>query len=117
MIETGTTDEFKQSVLGNIAWAPSDADLIRTKKAFEAQDLEVAHCFVNVRMRLVVPVHEACHTIKVRFVTKRNMEGALFMAKRAVRSLRLALCAFNEETPGLFPGVVRTYTVEIRGHD
>lgn len=117
MIEAGTCDELKESILGNIAWFPDADDLLRTKKAFEAQDLKVTRCFITFGGTGSRDSLSIAHTIKVYFQTKRGAEGAFAKTQRAIRSLRWALCGWTEETPRMGPEAVKVYTVQIRGHD
>lgn len=117
MIEAGTCDELKESILGNIAWHPDADDLVRTKEAFEAQDLEVTHCFVKFQSAGKGDSYSIGHTIKVQFQTKRGPDGAFAKAMRAIRTLRWSLCDWTEETPRMSPEATKVYSVEIRGHD
>src|SRR3954467_13856034 len=112
MIETGTTDELKESVLGNLGWAPDNADLVRTKRAFENEGVEVTQCFIKQNPVGKGDRYTVAHTIKVYFQTKRSPDAALTMTKRATRALRLAMCAFTEETPGMSPAGTKVYTAE-----
>lgn len=117
MIEAGTCDELKESILGNIAWHPDADDLLRTKEAFEREDLKVTHCFIKEGLVTKTSFPNIQKTIKVYFNTKRDVEGALAKARRAIRSLRLAMCQFDEETPRMSHEAVKVYSLEIRGHD
>lgn len=120
MIETGTTDQIKDSILGNIAWTPGPEDCLRVKEAFEAQDLKVTTCFVKplqTERRYASYGLTTGHVIRLFFQTKRDTEGAMAKSKRAIRSLRLAMCHFSEETPKMSSEAIKVYSVEVRGSD
>lgn len=118
MIETGTPDQLKLSVLGNLGWTPTPDDCIPVKKAFEAQDLKVTHCFVTnlVPGKAWYRKNEFA-TIKVFFQTKRGPDGAMAKALRAIRTLRLAMFQFTDETPRMSKEAVKVYSAEMRGYD
>jgi hypothetical protein len=119
MIEIGTPDELKLSILGNVCWSPTPDDCIVVKKAFEAQDLTVTQCFVT-SLQPGVPRYRpnVFPTIKVYFQTKRGVEGAMAKTMRALRALRLSMFQFTEETPPkMSKEAIKVYSVEMRGYD
>jgi hypothetical protein len=117
MIEAGTCDELKESILGNMAWSPNAEDLVRVKAAFVAQELEVTKCFITFQETGKGDSFSVAHTIKVSFKTKRAADGAFAKTQRAIRALRWSMCGWTEDTPRATADAIKVYSVEIRGHD
>jgi hypothetical protein len=118
MIETGTPDELKRSILGSVYWTPLQSDCITVKKAFEAQGVKVTQCFItNGVLSVKGFAGSRFQTIKVYFQTKRGVEGAMAKSMRAIRAVRLAMFQFTDETPGMSHDSVKVYSVEMRGYD
>jgi hypothetical protein len=114
MIEAGTPDEIKESILGNMTWRP-DLDLLKkTRKAFEAQEFEVA--VVTTKTYETSGKRSNAYSqwpvISVSFTSKRSLEGAMSKTLRAVRSLRLSMFQFTNN--GKAKDGSYAYVVELR---
>lgn len=112
MIESGTRDEIKESILGNLAWNP-DLDMLKlVRRCFEQQ---------GVTVEVVTVKQYSCgqrsmfhwNVIAVSMRTKRDIEGAMAKTLRAVRAARLALYQFTVE--GKSEDGLNGYVVELRG--
>jgi hypothetical protein len=115
MIETGTPDEIKESILGNLAFRPDMPMLKRVRKCFEAQELKVD--VVTIKSYQCGTYHRTCYwpVIVVTFATKRTMQGALAKALRAIRAARLSMYQFNDF--GKKDDGMHSYSVELRENE
>ena len=113
MIETGTPDEIKESILGNMTWQPDLDTLKRVKVCFEAQELKTL--VVNVKTYQLNQKKAQFQTwpvVVVSFSTKRDISGAMAKLLRAVKAARLSLFQFN--VTGVSSEGHRTYSAELR---
>jgi hypothetical protein len=115
MIEHGTPDEIKESILGNLAFRPDLPLLKQVRKCFEAQELKVEA--VTTKDYQCGSKNTLCHwsVVVVTFATKRTVQGALAKALRAVRAARLSMYQFNDF--GKQPDGMHNYAVELREHE
>lgn len=116
MIETGTPDEIKQSILGNLAFRPDMEMLKKVKKCFEAQEVKVVTVSVKEYQCGKGKGHAFSQwpVVVVTFQTKRTLQGAFAKALRAIRAARLSMYQFNDH--GSNEGI-HTYAVELREHE
>lgn len=117
MIADGTTDQLKESILGNVCWRPDEDDVYEVTKAFEAEDLKVSSCFVMHNRTLGKYTSELFCTVMVYCETRRGHEGAVAKILRATRRARVALYRYDNQTPGASRAATKVYRVEVRGHD
>lgn len=116
MIETGTPDQIKESILGNLAFRP-DLDLLkRVRKCFEGQELKVDAVTVK-EYQCGGRKSALCQwsVVVVTFSSKRTVQGAMAKALRAIRAARLSMYQFNDF--GKKPDGMHSYSVELRENE
>lgn len=115
MIETGTPDEIKESILGNLAFRPDLPLLKKVRAAFEAQECKVDA--VTVKEYQCGSKSTLCSwsVVVVTFTTKRTVQGALAKALRAIRAARLSMYQFNDF--GKKADGMHSYAVELRENE
>jgi hypothetical protein len=107
MIEQGTPEQFKDSVLGNIGFSVTPALLRRVRMTLEAEDFKVIQVFLTTTLSKMT-------TIVAFVVINRQPDGALAKVIRATRAARLSLYQFEPQATG---SVLTTYRVELRGNE
>ena len=122
MIEHGTPDEIKESILGNLSFRP-DLDLLKkVRKCFEAQELKVETVTVKdyqITGEKSGVYSRAVYTwsvVVVKFSSKRTVQGAMAKALRAIRAARLSMYQFNDFGKNE-RDELHSYAVELREHE
>jgi hypothetical protein len=117
MIETGTPDEIKESILGNLAFRPDLPLLKHVRKCFEAQELKVD--VVTTKEYQCGSKNTRCNwsVVTVTFATKRTVQGALAKALRAIRAARLSMYQFNDFGRFKRDDGMHSYSVELRENE
>jgi hypothetical protein len=115
MIEAGTPDEIKESILGNLAFRPDLPLLKKVRAAFEGQECKVDA--VTVKEYSCGTKNTRCNwsVIVVTFNSKRTVQGAMAKALRAIRAARLSMYQFNDF--GKRADGLHSYAVELRENE
>jgi hypothetical protein len=115
MIESGTMEEIKQSILGNLTFQPNTDTLDKVKKCFEGQELKVL--VVTVKHYQCGKGNTFCQwpVVVVTFTTKRPLQGAFAKTMRAIRAARLSMYQFNDH--GKREDGTHCYAVELRENE
>lgn len=115
MIEEGTQDQIKESILGNMTFHPDPPMLKKVKHAFEAQGCDVQVVTVKFYQCGKGNTFHQWPVIVVTFFSHRSVEGAMAKTLRAVRAARLSMFQFNDH--GKREDGSHAYAVELREHE
>jgi hypothetical protein len=115
MIEAGTRDQIKESILGNLVFQPDLPLMKRVRACFEDQECKVDA--VTTKEYKCGHKSSACQwlVIVVTFTSKRSVQGALAKALRAIRAARLSMYQFNDF--GCNTDGTHRYAVELRENE
>lgn len=116
MIEAGTREQIKESILGNLTFRPDLPLLKKVRKAFEDQEFKVEA--VTVKEYTCGGRKAAIYNwavIVVTFTSRRTVQGAMAKTLRAIRAARLSMYQFNDF--GRKPDGMHSYGVELRENE
>jgi hypothetical protein len=115
MIEQGTHEEIKKSILGNMTFQPTADTLKQVKKCFEAQELKVQVTTIKYYQCGKGNSFHQWPVVVVTFFSKRTVQGAMAKTLRAIRAARLSMYQFNDH--GKREDGTHAYAVELREHE
>jgi hypothetical protein len=115
MIEEGTREQIKNSILGNLTFNPDAAMLKRVQKCFEAEELKVQVATVKYYQCGKGNAFSQWPVVVITFFSKRTVQGAMAKTLRAARAARLTMYQFNDH--GKRDDGTHAYAVELREHE
>jgi hypothetical protein len=116
MIEAGSHEQIKESILGNLTFRPDLPLLKRVRKCFEDQEFKVQAVTVkNYKCGGRNSTLYEWPVVVVTFTSKRTVQGAMAKTLRAIRAARLSMYQFNDF--GKKPDGMYSYAVELRENE